>query len=164
MLSVCHDSSKVKLPIYTLDVLNAKIYVLTAPDLVAAVSRNSKSLTFNPFVAEVGCRLTGADADARTVIEDNLNLERGHWGYVVEVHDLIVSSMSPGSKLDAMNKAMIDQIAEHLRLMDAESPSHEVDLHSWLRHVITLRSTTAIYGPNNPVLADSSLEDAFWYF
>ena len=158
-------SAQAKLPIYALPVLNGKIYVVTAPDLVAAVSRSSKAITFNPFISEVGCRLTGADASARAIIEDNVNLERGNWGYVVEVHDQIVASMAQGSALlEAMSRAMAKELEKHFEALDADDLGHEVDLYAWLRHAVTLRSSTAIYGPRNPLLTDPGLEDEWWAF
>ena len=86
-LTTIEYSSKANSPIHTLNVLSKKLYVVTGPELVSAVSRNSKTLSFNPFITEIGARLTGLDGAGIAIINDNIDGERGYWGYVVEIHD-----------------------------------------------------------------------------
>ena len=157
------DSARCKSPIHTLHMLNGKVYVVTSPDLVHAVSRNSKSLTFNPFIAAVGIRLTGADEATSSIIYDNLNGDSGHEGYVIDIHHGTVAVMAPGKQLNHMNSAMLDQVTEHLQALDRSTEAVELDLLSWVKHLLTICSTTAVYGLNNPFLMQPELEDAFWY-
>ena len=135
---------------------------MTSPELVAAVSRNSKSLSFNPFIAEIGVRLTQPDEPTRAIINDNLNGERGQWGYVMEVHDLTVTALSPGKDLDFMAHTMLIQTALHLQSSDGEFAKGPIKLYAWCRHLFTLCSTRALYGPGNPFSIQPELEEAFW--
>lgn len=155
-------SAKCKAPIYTLNVLSKKLYVVTSPELVAAVSRNSKSLSFNPFISEIGMRLTRPDEPTRAIIKDNINGERGQWGYVLEVHDLTVTALGPGKDLDLIAHAMLVQTAAHLQSSDAKFAKRPIKLYAWSRHLFTMCSTAALYGPDNPFNTQPELEEAFW--
>lgn len=142
--------------------LSAKLYVVTSPELVAAVSRNSKTLSFNPFIAEIGMRLTEADQATRAIINENINGERGPWGYVIEVHDRTIEAMKLGKGLDDMTDSMMTEIAAHLEASNDEFTKGTVNLYAWSRHLFTICSTTAVYGSNSPFLTHSELEKAFW--
>lgn len=156
------NSAKCKAPIYTLNALSKKLYVVTSPELVTAVSRNSKSLSFNPFISEVGVRLTRPDEPTKAIINDNLNGDRGQWGYVLEVHDLTVTALGPGQGLDCMTQSMLIQTAAHLRSSEIEFAKRSIKLYAWSRHFLTMCSTTALYGPGNPFNTQPDLEEAFW--
>jgi hypothetical protein len=45
-------SNKYQLPIYTLKILSSRLYVVTAPDLIAAIFRNAKAFSFEPFLLQ----------------------------------------------------------------------------------------------------------------
>ena len=88
-------SAKCRLPIYTLKMLNGKVYIVTDPNLITAVNRNSKALAFNPFIAQVGMRITGHGEATSKIVQHNLNGENGS-GYVIDVHDGTVAALAPG--------------------------------------------------------------------
>ena len=60
-----------------------------------------------------------------------------------------------------MNTAFFNQLAEHFALMDDSGSEHTVDLLGWVSDLFTIRSTNALYGPNNP-LKDASVREAWW--
>lgn len=137
--------------------------VVTSPELVTAVSRNAKSLSFNPFIAEIGVRLIRPEEKTRAIINDNLNGELGQWGYVLEVHDLIVTALGPGKDLDLMTHTMLMQSAAHLQTSAAaEFEQGPIKLYAWTRHLFTVCSTKALYGSCNPFDSQPELEEAFW--
>ncbi|SLM34165.1 Cytochrome P450, E-class, group IV [Lasallia pustulata] len=153
-------SAKCKHPIYTLNMLNGKVYIVTSPDLVSAVNRNSKSLAFNPFIAQLGKRITGHDDATSQIVQHNLNGEQGS-GYVIEVHDGLVAALSPGAHLESMIAPMLQKASTYIDDLDC---SNEVDLFAWMRRMVTMCSTTAIYGPDNPFAKNSDYTDFFWDF
>lgn len=138
--------------------LNGKVYIVTAPDLINAVNRNSKKIAFNPFVAMLGKRITGHDEDTSRIVQHNLNGENGP-GYVIDVHDRIVLSLAPGEDLQQTTKAMLSPLSVHL---DAVVPDAELNLFEWTRYTVTMCSTRALYGSNNPFDKDSKFVDSFW--
>ena len=151
-------SAKCKLPIYTLNMLNGKVYVVTSPDLVNAVNRSSKKIAFNPFVAMLGKRITGHDEETSRIVQHNLNGEHGS-GYVIDVHDRIVASLAPGQDLQETTKAMLSHLSAHL---DAVEPDADLNLFEWTRYTMTMCSTRALYGSNNPFHKNPNFVDSFW--
>lgn len=152
------NSAKCKHPIYTLNMLTGKVYIVTSPNLVSAVNRNSKSLAFNPFIAQLGKRITGHDETTSQIVQRNLNGEQGS-GYVIEVHDGLVAALAPGVHLDNMVERMLQKASSYLDELDR---SDEIDLFVWMRRMVTMCSTAAIYGPENPFDKDSEYSDLFW--
>ena len=106
--------------------------MVTVPELVNAVSRNSKTLSFNPFISEIGVRLTGVDDVCRAIIEDNLDGKRGSWGYVVEVHDCTVAALTTGRNLDKVNRAMRELSAAYLKEARKELEKGPICLQEWV--------------------------------
>ena len=155
---ICFVSANCNLPIYTLKMLNMKVYVVTSPTLVNAVNRNSKKLAFNPFVAKLGKRMTGHDEATGQIVQHNLNGENGP-GYVIEVHDETVTSLAPGKDLERMTQAMLTQVSPYL---DALANDGEVNLFEWTRNMVTMCSTRAVYGPDNPFNRDRTYITSFW--
>lgn len=152
-------SKNCKLPIYTLNMLNGKVYIVTSPTLVGAVNRSSKVLAFNPFIAQLGKRITGHDETTSRIVQHNLNGENGS-GYVIEVHDATLAALAPGRSLEKMTGAMLWEASAYLdKLKD-----QEVNLFGWTQQMVTMCSTRAIYGPKNPFNSDPNLTTAFWEF
>ena len=138
--------------------LNGKVYIVTSPELVSAVNRNSGKIAFNPFIAMVGKRMTGHDEATSNIVQHNLNGENGT-GYVIDVHDGIVASLIPGKSLEKMTKVMLLQSVPYLNTLTKDG---QVDLFEWTQSMMTLCSTRAIYGPRNPLNVNSKLVDLFW--
>ena len=137
--------------------LNSKIYVVTAPELVSAVYRNSKTLAFNPFIAQVSKRISGHDEATTKIIQHNLNGE-GH-GYVPDTHDGMVSALAPGPKLAYMVEPMLQALSTYLLNL---SQAPEVELFTWSRRLTTMCTASAVYGPANPFAQNPEYCDLFW--
>lgn len=126
--------------------LNGKLYIVTSVELVNAVNRNAKALAFNPFVAQVGKVITGHDEATSKIIQHNLNGENGS-GYVIDVHDGLVTALAPGKNLEDMIETMLRDVTVFL---DQLGNGDELDLFAWTRSMMTLCSTRAIYGRKTP--------------
>ncbi len=138
--------------------LNGKVYIVTSPDLVNAVNRNSKKIAFNPFIAMLGKRITGHDEETSRIVQHNLNGEHGT-GYVIEVHDRIVASLAPGKDLQQTTKAMLSHISV---CFEAITTDVEANLFEWMRNTVTKCSTRALYGSQNPFDKNAKFVDSFW--
>ena len=141
--------------------LNSKVYVVTSPELVSAVNRNAKTLAFNPFIAELGKRITSHDQATSLIVQHNLNGENGS-GYVIEVHDGTKTALAPGKSLEDMTSAMLQEVFIRLTALD-HGAIGEIDFFAWIRKTVTMCSTQAIYGPENPFKKHPELEKAFWF-
>ena len=138
--------------------LSGKVYIVTSPDLVNAINRNSKKIAFNPFVAMLGKRITGHDEDTSQIVQHNLNGEHGP-GYVIDVHDRTVASLAPGNDLYQATKAMLSQVSTYFEALVSDA---EIGLFEWTRYTVTMCSTRALYGPESPFSKSSKLADSFW--
>ena len=139
--------------------LNGKVYVVTSIDLVNAVNRNSRVLAFNPFVAQLGKRITGHDEATSQIVQHNLNGENGP-GYVTEIHDKTVSSLAPGTSLEDMTATMLLEASTYLQNLGR---GDVINLFAWLKQMVTVCSTRAIYGPDNPFsYGEDKYVEAFW--
>ena len=159
VLLIVMASSQCKLPIYTLNMMNSKVYVVASPEFINAVNRNSKALAFNPFIAQLGKRITGHDEATGHVVNYNLNGENGS-GYVIELHDKTVAALTPGRDLEHMTKVMLGEALVYLQRLEVDPI---VDLYAWTKSLMTICSTRAIYGPENPFSKDESFVNEFWY-
>jgi len=139
--------------------LTGKVYIVTSPDLVSAVNRHSKALAFNPFIAQLGKRITGHDKATSHIVQHNLNGEQGP-GYVTEVHDGLVASLAPGKDLERMTEAFLGEVSVILGGLESVK---EIDLFAWTRQTVTISSTRAIYGPENPFNKNPNFVGAFWF-
>ncbi|KAK4696317.1 hypothetical protein P7C71_g1574, partial [Lecanoromycetidae sp. Uapishka_2] len=140
--------------------LNSKVYVVTSVDLVNAINRNSRVLAFNPFIAQLGKRITGHDEATSQIVQHNINGEDGP-GYVTDIHDGTVTSLAPGIGLESMAESMLQEAYTYLGALEK---GDLIDLFAWTRQMVTLCSTRAIYGKHNPFNQDKRLVKAFWDF
>ena len=140
--------------------LNVKMYVVPSVEWTNAVDRNSKTLALNPFIAQVGKRITGHDEATSRIVQHNLNGENGP-GYVTEIHDGTVASLAPGPGLEKMTTEMLGEAWPYFERLGNNG---QIELYAWIKHVVTMCSTRAIYGPENPFNQHPErYVKAFWY-
>ncbi|KAI4147283.1 MAG: hypothetical protein L6R39_003169 [Caloplaca ligustica] len=167
-LGVTHSdalySAKHPLPIFTLQTLGTKIYVVNSPDLIQAVQRHAKVLTFNPFVSFMSPRIFDCGAEAMRIINENIGGEMGNWGLLPDTSRGMHNALAPSESLDWMTRTMLSKFMEYLNPLAASKDGTEIDLYKWVRTAFTVASTEAAYGPKNPFNHQPELEDAFWDF
>ncbi|KAI4273763.1 MAG: hypothetical protein L6R38_006256 [Xanthoria sp. 2 TBL-2021] len=157
-------STKHPLPAFTLQTLGKRVYVVNSPDLIAAVQKNAKALSFNPFVSFMSPRVFDAGDEANAIIDDNIDGEKGQWGLLYDISRGMHNALAPSSSLDWMTKTMLTKLEEYIEPLGLAKGDLEMDLYKWVRKAITVASTEAVYGPKNPFNHDAGLEDAFWDF
>lgn len=92
----------------------------------------------------------------------NANGDEGDWGLSMESYPALKSALSPGAGLDAMHRAMIQNVAGSLDgLIPAGSARANIKLSEWLRNVVTIATTNSVYGPRNP-FKNREIQDSFW--
>ncbi|KAL4863251.1 hypothetical protein BDV12DRAFT_206679 [Aspergillus spectabilis] len=144
------------LPILSIDLILTKIYIVASPPLLQAVQRNTKTITFDPFLTFTAERVAGIHGPG---LESLREKQAGGQG----VNQAVVHAMHPtltGKSLDRMNEKMVRLLSP---LVDELASLETVDLYGWCTRAITAASTEASYGPLNPY-KDRRIEDAFWAF
>ncbi|KAH9885539.1 cytochrome P450 [Xylariomycetidae sp. FL2044] len=158
------------LPIFTMPVPNSRIYIVTDPSLAAAVQRASRALSFTPIIPEVTERVLGLDQETMEITRKNLDPGPGDpRGFLADIQDMTYSWFGPGDYLTEITLAaareMKEEVGSYVKSLDAISNAARlVDLLDWVRHFVTISTAKYLYGPENPITQDPSLEAAFWDF
>ncbi|TVY15750.1 Cholesterol 7-alpha-monooxygenase [Lachnellula arida] len=145
--------------IYTLPMLQKKIYVITSPDLVQKVFR-SNDFSFEPFMIEFSQRLLGASDETmeptRRTPKDPMEPS-----FVQEVLKEIHTSLT-GEALNELNLATLNSFAATINA--AEDPFRIESLYVWLRSNFTIATTDHLFGPHNPMRSSPNMVESYWEF
>ncbi|KAJ3543484.1 hypothetical protein NM208_g3553 [Fusarium decemcellulare] len=152
-LKILYDTTRRQ--IATLPILNGKLYIIFDPSIVQSAYRNKK-LCFEPFAVEFAQReLAITNETFRIVRETDL---------VPEFFACIPPAMS-GAYLHRMNANALNYISKQLEIIGSGGkPLHVPNLFLWVRELMTMATTEAMYGPENPIREDPSLQDDLWAF
>ena len=155
-------------PIFTMPMPGSRIYIIIDPAL-AATAQKTKSLSFNPIIPQVTQRVLGLNENDTQVLRKNIGREESPDGFYPEVRDLIYGTMTPGDRLDDLTAQATDMFRKHIEeyahdLRGRAASSSTEDLLLWTQHIVTMATADFLYGPQNPVALDPSLESSFWDF
>jgi hypothetical protein len=137
------------------------MYIVTSPELIQAVQKHPKTLSFPLIEAKFAHRVCGSSAETHEILMRNVSGDEGDWGLSMESYAGIRAALFPGQDLDAMNRVMIMNISSSLDTVIFPGKEARVNLGKWLRSTITLATTNPIYGPHNS-FKDKAIEDGFW--
>ncbi|KAI7307017.1 hypothetical protein KC315_g13951 [Hortaea werneckii] len=153
-----------QLGLYTLHTIFGRMYIISSPSWTQAFHRASKTLSFHDLVAPTLHSVLGLDPGTLQIFTENLNNERGdRSGVLWEIHDLVKRVLVPGSKsLEEVNQVFFDEIATHVNALPRGEGTEPMKLWTWVGRIVSMSSTTAIYGPFNPFALEPSLVDDFW--
>lgn len=149
-------SKRVSSPIFTLDLLVNRLYVVNSASMVAAVQKNHKIIAFDPFLTAAANRMAGISGPGLKLLQET------HSGGD-DLNNKVLHAMTPsllGKGLDQMNRTMLlkmQPLVDEL-VYNAKGP---IDIHQKCRHVITVASTEAIWGSKNPFRSKEVVKD-FW--
>ncbi|KAH7136712.1 cytochrome P450 [Dactylonectria estremocensis] len=157
--------------IVTLPMLNGKMYSVFDPQLIQAVLRK-KLASFDPFTTEFAQKTFGLTAETFAKITGNPQL-------VPDFTDAIHSSFQTES-LHKMNVHFLTQISNKLgkvgrgaRVVDTANSGKESlidrgvqveNLYLWIRDIMSMATTRALYGDHDPYVRDPSLIEMMWTF
>ncbi|KAF2146999.1 uncharacterized protein K452DRAFT_261129 [Aplosporella prunicola CBS 121167] len=145
------------LVIYSMDMITNRAYIVNSPTLVAAVQRNHRIISFDPFLTVAANRMAGIEGHGLELLREEQNGGQG-------LNNKVLHSMHPallGTGLDRMNEKMIKFLKTSMD--ELASRSNAFDLHMWCRHAISVASTDAVYGKLNPY-TDREIVDALWTY
>jgi hypothetical protein len=137
---------KFGLPIYTLRMPGARIYVVNSTNLIPVIQRQFRTIAFTPWAARAFKYAMGGSKTAKDIMEVDMTEDHG---YLMSFDTAIHPTVSPGPALDAMNRASVQAVTASLDRLRRQSPI-TVDMYKWIRHEVLLATTNAVYGPMNP--------------
>ncbi|KAL8664589.1 MAG: hypothetical protein Q9168_007872 [Polycauliona sp. 1 TL-2023] len=155
-----HLGSKHKHPIFTLQILGKDVHVINSPDLIVAIQKTPRIYDFSVFATAMLPRMFELDSKAMELATTSMKHPGGSWNYIVETTRIFHRCLSPGPSLQRTERAALMDIEGYLDKLASEPDGVVVDLFAWLRTMMTVSSTGALYGPRNPFAERPELEKA----
>lgn len=142
------------LPIYTLRLPFARMYIINSAALVAPVQRLYRTLSFAAIEAQAAAKICNLTKEGNEVVQKGLMKDDSYTG---KFGSAIHPALTPGENLDAMNRNAVQTIAASLDRLQA-SGGKEATLFEWVRDEIVLATSDAVYGPHNPLRDPEALQ------
>ena len=159
-----NNSSRTKYPIFTLPILNGRIYIVNSIELAISVHKLPKSLSFWYPGAIFGRRLTAVSKEAADKLVYNVHRDQGPVSVFSDMFKLMHDILRSGDEISSFGRSVTRSLVKSLESFDrALETGREIRLWDWVKHQMTMMTTEAAYGPLNPY-RDSSVEKAFWDF
>ncbi|KAF5533289.1 cholesterol 7-alpha-monooxygenase [Fusarium mexicanum] len=144
-------------PIFTIDMSGQKNYIVTSPELVQAVQRNTTSLSFSPAMIPAFRRMMGFDEAGIELIFRDAHTENGMYG---EIHRVQKASLLPGT--ESLDELCTLIRAKLLSIVNELSSSQTIDLYAWVQDLFMRTNNSACFGEKDPFTLDPSLNSTFW--
>lgn len=138
--------------------LTGRTYIVTAPELCAAVQRASTSMGFDGIVAAAAPRVFGLNAHTTGILQDPAAKQEGRTTLTAAAHHILNPPLTPQNILGA-SKTQLEYLS---RVIHKIEDGTELDLFRFVTHAVTLASMATFYGPNNPFEKRPGLVEAFW--
>jgi hypothetical protein len=138
-----------------------KIYVIADPNLAAQVDRNSRTISFAPYVVLFAKRVLVPSKDALQSLAENLE-EDGNWGCRPQTMKAMHMSMAHGTDLEDTTQVMLQSLTPQMASVEKMAPRGRMDLLQWVKRVITQASTDAVFGQRHNPFHDPALVESFW--
>ncbi|KAF5001557.1 hypothetical protein FDECE_10905 [Fusarium decemcellulare] len=144
-------------PIFTIDMSGQKNYIVTSPELVQAVQRNTTSLSFSPAMIPAFRRMMGFDEAGIELIFRDAHTEKGMYG---EIHRVQKASLLPGTaSLDELCSLIRDKL---MLAINESLSSQTIDFYAWIQDLFMRTNNSACFGEKDPFTLDPSLNATFW--
>ncbi|KAI8960547.1 cytochrome P450 [Daldinia sp. FL1419] len=147
-----NTSRTVDAEIYTLPILNTKVYVNNSLRLMPLIQKASKTISFRPFI-EISAQKIAGNTYAGAKLFD---------GPLVDDFDHILKkTLAPGPWLDEQNLRTGQVAVAHVDDLVNGGKGKRMWLQEWARHVIVQASSSGVFGKEHPFL-DPVVEGKFW--
>ncbi|KAE9365750.1 cytochrome P450 [Stipitochalara longipes BDJ] len=146
------------LPAATLPMINGKLYVINDPIMAQAAFRH-KNLSFDPFTLAFAQRMLSVSDETMVPIRfagDEKTPSFLH-EFVKELHGAMAEKY-----LNKMNANALERVSATVN--DFGKTFKTDSLYYWLRTMMTLATSDALFGSHNPLRLDESLVDSIWDF
>ena len=117
-----------------------------------------RAVSFDAIILEFN-RLFGFSPRALEITWRNHDDEKVD-SYMRDLHKSMHEALIVGPALYEMNANVLKSIGKELNSIGAEVETKPLFL--WLRNMLTIASSAAIFGSNNIFSMDKSLVDAYW--
>lgn len=140
-----------------------KIYVVDSPNLISAIDRRSKTISFAPYVVQFAKRILNPSQHALDALEEDLLELKGPVGLRPETMKVMHEALAPGDQLRTTTRILLKSIVDLFGSNKAVNHEDDIKLFAWTREIVTRASTDAIYGVEKNPFQDADVCDGFWY-
>ena len=106
-------------------------------------------------------RLAGTTTEGMKQVKQGVAGGHLEEGLVADIRHRMHTYLNSSLSLKSMSRDVFGNLAVALQELDSNDGIN-VDLSTWVKHAISIASTNAIYGPQNPFVADPHIYTAFW--
>jgi hypothetical protein len=135
--------------------------VITSPELVQSVFKNSKTLSFDPLTTYASKKLLSMTDTQMEFLSHQRPGSMDEYPLTQDTKKKMHATMAGGSSLMDMNARALNRFAECLN--DVGTSERPMNLSKWLRDCFTLSIAAGLYGPSNPIEEDNTLIQYLWY-
>ena len=151
------------MPIFTINVVGQKMYIITDANLMQATQRLPKALSFLPIEAKAASRICGVSTDSVHTYYYVSEKTEGETEILKETHHARRTGLSSGPAFDKLNESLVRSLQVSIvSLKSAGEKPARIGLSGWLRRHITSAVTNSMYGPHNP-FRDETVVEGIWY-
>ncbi|RYP81459.1 hypothetical protein DL770_005892 [Monosporascus sp. CRB-9-2] len=136
--------------IYTLGCFNFKVYISASSRLLPYIQKQSRALSFRPFLQLVAQKYGDASDAAYEIFGGSLP---------DDLSQSVKMSLAPGPHLDDLSLRMGRRVL--VDIDDLLGSKGEVPLLAWARHAVVQATSCAVYGEKHPFL-DQEIENSYW--
>ncbi|KAI0806442.1 cytochrome P450 [Xylaria sp. FL0064] len=139
--------SRSSVPIYTLRLPGARLYIVNSTALIPFVQRKAPTISFTPILIKVAA---GIMAFSKTGMDIVGRDPTGKHSLLEESAKNNHFSLTPGPRLHELNKRAMRLISKSLGDLHGVTSPPVLKLHEWISRTIIMTSTETMYGPRNP--------------
>ena len=136
-----------------------RVYVINSPDLVLAVQRQPKTVSFWFIEATFAVGMGGLSKEAAKALQDNIHGEDDKSSLVMDAMRVIHQDLMPSPGLDQMSLVAAQKLAASVDVL-TKNGTVEIELWQWINHELVASITDGVYGPKNPY-RNPDIIDAF---
>ncbi|KAI4268327.1 MAG: hypothetical protein L6R38_007883 [Xanthoria sp. 2 TBL-2021] len=145
--------------IFSLAAPRSRIYVVTKLDIVADILKKSKTIAVGPFFVSFVQRVFGFNDRAAAILSQER--EGGKPDLFEELTKMLHAGLANGKQLDEAHAEFSKYMQSALNHLVSMKGCTKVTLMNWLRYEITIATSKAIWGTENPI-NNVKIVDAFF--
>jgi hypothetical protein len=129
---------------------------------VNACDRRAKIVSFAPYVVAFAKRILAANKDSVRLLSEDLREDKGPTTLRPETMKIMHQEMAPGEKLDELMRTVLDDLSTSLGAVITKGDQASVPMFQWVRSIVGMAGTNAIYGSDSNPLKEPAAMNGFW--
>jgi hypothetical protein len=126
---------------------------------LARAALNSKDLSLDPLAAKTAANLLCLSDEMRNILAQYTPSDNN--SFLATAHRLRVKYLAPGDSLWGTGTVLLEALSSLINSIGQDW--EPLDLHKWLSDGLVFGTSSALYGPGNPLRQDPSLIEDMWY-